>query len=168
MVYDEPTQITYRVIEKEDISKVLRLAIDSELYVRGWVLYSVYHKALFLPDIYEHVGIVVAYDQDEPIGIVMGYKAIGEGPAYQARDVAFFVREEYRRKGIATEMLRLYTQRHGKYKLMASTGIDGSHDFFTKNQLTYLDTSQEKDTLHIFSHYRTLDDASRQIFPLAQ
>lgn len=108
--------IEYRMME---VSRGADIALKSRLYVSGWSLSCDLQRYRRDPIGYRHVKIVLAYDGDKPVGVVA---------AEVNGTVQAFVRKSYRRRGIASGMIRA----HGIKVVYCGDGIDGSYKFWDK------------------------------------
>lgn len=108
--------IEYRMME---VSRGADIALKSRLYVSGWSLSCDLQRYRRDPIGYRHVKIVLAYDGDKPVGVVA---------AEVNGTVQAFVRKSYRRRGIASGMIRNHGITVGYY----GDGIKNSDKFWNK------------------------------------
>lgn len=108
------------------------IALKNRLYVSGWSLSCDLKRYRRDPIGYRHVKIVLAYDGEIPVGVVA---------AEPNGTVQVFVRKSYRRRGIASGMIRS----HGIKVVYCGDGIDGSYKFWDKvrNEPTYSEYFKE-------------------------
>jgi hypothetical protein len=109
--------VEYRMMA---IDKAADIALKNRLYVSGWCLSGdLKHYRENASSYEDRLKIVLAYDDDKPVGVVVSDERYG--------DVQAFVRKSYRRRGIASGAIK-----HGRIKVRhCGDGIDGSEHFWT-------------------------------------
>lgn len=104
-------------------------ALKAKLYVDGWQLYDDYVFWLTQTKELESLRVALAYVDNEPIGIaVVQFHSANKlyGPK---NSLKVFVKDQYRRQGIATDMALAARPGHN---FEYGVGCDGSENFFAK------------------------------------
>ena len=113
--------IEYKIAtEMRETVEFSNIALQHRLYVIGWNLQIYLKKS-------SNGGksfIVLAYENEIPIGIGHYY--------YENGLCNFFVRKEYRRRGIGSKLVQEVKKNSDKDKLYAHFGISESKIFFEK------------------------------------
>jgi len=102
--------------EENDLFR--KIAIDENLYVKGWSLVNFLNHLDINSDL-----VVLAYEDKNPVGVcvVMGYGL-----------TMFFVKDDYRGNGIASNFTKIIPKDENSFCLK---GINGSEEFFKKSGL---------------------------------
>lgn len=95
------------------------IALKNRLYVSGWELSSSLKHAREYPDSYI---VLLEWSDDLPVGVVL--YCVG------SREMQFFVKKAYRRKGIGTKLFKKLKDRIPHTEFRYDLGITGSGYFF--------------------------------------
>lgn len=102
----------------QDKESMAGIAIDTHLWVDDWSLVECLNEMSREPE--QDQDIILVYHGKNPIAVSV----------YIDRQVQFFVKEEYRRKGIASKLAKTWLDRPDSSMLYAGKGIKESLDFF--------------------------------------
>lgn len=117
--------ITYKTaVDKQQALEFCKIAKSHRLFVPGWNLNADFNSVVngYLDPL--DVEITLAYDGDKPIAVAFKENAY----------IQCFVRANYRRKGIGSEIIKPHMQRRS----YAYVGLDISRDFWAKNKVPCL------------------------------
>ena len=110
----------FKIASKDNIGQYSDIAIKNRLYVAGWTLR---HSLKYCE---ENDLIVLAFDDSKPIAVAHQNTKPGK--------CSFFVRKEFRRMGIGTELVNIIKKTSQK-EVYSVWGMHGSEDFFKKCDL---------------------------------
>lgn len=118
--------ITYKL--SQNLSESLtfaKVAISNRLFIPRWTMREYLNT---LDIVFFNTKVALAYDDDKPIGVAL----CSDYP--DKNHLQVFIRKNYRRKGIGTNLLNIVNQNNGKTPY-AVEGIKGSEKFFQKNNI---------------------------------
>lgn len=123
-------------MDAQTVKENARIALDTRLHVRGWGLQIELQWAIKHPLMYQ---VHLHYEDEKPVGIMLIKHATSEGKPRNCVGVQMYVRRAYRRRGIATKLLKSFVDpfpRKGKPRNMhASRGRPGSEEFWKRNEV---------------------------------
>lgn len=118
----------YMTFSGPTLNDAAEIALKNRLYVAGWSL----RKNLMAVSALEkrkkgRTQIVIGFKGVTPVSVAM-FSANTRGRVF----VMLYVKPQYRRKGIATNMIELWRKNYKCKKFVAFLGVEGSEAFFKK------------------------------------
>lgn len=145
------------ILDIED-NKAAQIALDNRLYVDGWLMKTFYERIIN--------GNVMNYSISVAVvdGVIVGAATLSG----LKKMVSVFVKDDYRKKGIGSNLLDSVLAKKGfdKSDVFAGQGILGSHEFFFKNKIMAIGSAdmlvlQASANEHALSIERKLTDEGK-------
>lgn len=111
---------------KKEVIEFFRIAYENKLFVKGWVLESLYKHYIDLnPDkVRDSVHVGLCFYGDKPVSIAV----------VSENKVSVFTKVYYRKRGYASKLIKMFSQRY-KVNYCIGRGNAASNYFIEKNKL---------------------------------
>ena len=123
--------------ENYKTSENARLALRHRLYVakESWGLQSALRLAALSPGLFY---VELHYENGVPVGVILIQHMVHTRKYRNVLGAQIFVRSAYRRRGIATKLLKSFVDPHPRRvrKICANKGVEGSQEFWRSHGVT--------------------------------
>ncbi len=117
--------VSYKTYAEREVSEAADIVLKNRLYVSGWLMSGLMKKLRESSSEFSDVEIVLAFDEQIPVGVCVHYSK-EDFMRHKYSRIQAFVRKQYRRNGIGSKMVR----RVKKTRPFAYHGVDGSDLFW--------------------------------------